>query len=173
MVVLMLNRVRRVSVSEASRAVATELGNKAAGTVRAIGANSATMSYLEWRVGATPYHLGTSSEPYLPVFGVGKVDSESRVVGPMKWTMREEVPPEGEEFCNAWVAHTAWLYVDALLFHPTARGDDTHLRSVLRISSHFIDERCVLVWLWGREPKQVALPTAGTIEAMSAGRWPT
>lgn len=173
MVVLMLDRVRRVSGREARQVVAEELGEEVAATVTVISENSVGMSYIEWRVGSTPYHLGTSSEPYLPVLGVGKVDDGGRLVEPMRWTMREEVPPDGDELSEAWMAHTAWLYVDALLFHSRPEDADRHVRNVLRIGSRFIDERCTLVWLWGNEPKRVALPTPQAVAALRSGEWPT
>lgn len=171
-VVLLLNAVRRVSEREARRVVACELGDEVARTVRVVSENAVGMSYLDWKVGPTPYHLGTSSEPYLNVIGVSKVDHENRQVGPTKWTIREELPPEDPACCEAWMSHSAWLYVDALLFHCEPHDDDLHLRNVLKIASHFVDERCVLVWRYGGEPKRVALPTPQTLAALRAGQWP-
>lgn len=172
MVVLLLDRVRRVSADEARRVVQAELGDEAASTVRSIGANAAGMSYLHWRLGTTPYHLGTSSEPYINAVGEGKVDAENKLVGPLKWKMREEVPPDGDAHCSAWMAHTAWLYVDAILFEPGPEADGVHLRHVFRIASHFVDDQCVLLWHWGREPKRVALPSPQATASLRAGVWP-
>jgi hypothetical protein len=176
MVVLLLNQTRRVDVAEAAAAVSAELGHDAASTVRAIGDDydddPPGMHYIQWRLGSTPYHIGTSPEPYLSVVGVGKVDSDNQLVDPINWRMREEVPPDGEELCNAWMSHTAWLYIDALVFHGSASDADKHLQNVLKISRHFIDHRCILVWLWGKEPKVVALPTSDTVESLRRGRWP-
>jgi hypothetical protein len=172
MVVLLLDRARRVSAEEARRVVRAELGEETAATVRPVGDNPAGMSYIDWRHGTTPYHLGTSSEPYINAVGVGKVDRENKLVSPLKWTMHEEAPPEDEGLCRAWMSHIAWLYVDALLFHSEPEDDELHLRHVLRIASHFVDERCVLLWLRGGEPKRVTLPTAQATASLRAGEWP-
>lgn len=172
MVVLLLDRVRRVSQEEARQVVRTELGVPTAATVRAVGDNAAGMSYIDWRHGTTPYHLGTSSEPYINAVGVGKVDEKNRITAPLKWMMREEVPPEDDAMCRAWMSHTSWLYVDALLFHSEPEDDRLHLQHVLRIASHFVDERCVLLWLWGGEPKRVTLPSAQATASLRAGEWP-
>lgn len=171
-VLLLLNRIRRVGVPEARRVVAAELGDEAEGTVNEWPVGSTTRCYLEWRAGVTPYHLGTCSEPYVPVIGDGKADSAKTPVGTMEWTVSEEAPPEPEELCNAWMAHTAWLYVDALVFESRAHEGGRHFGNVLRVCSHFIDERCVLVWLYSGEPKRVALPTPRTVKSLQAGVWP-
>lgn len=171
-VTLMLNAVRRVSRAEAHSIVLRELGQDAAQTVRVVNEDRVGMCYIDWKVGPTCYHIGTSSDPYLPVFGTARIDGDNKVIGQVKWTMREEVPPEDPECCEAWMSHVAWVYVDALVFTPYA-DREAHLRNVLRISSHFVDERCLLIWLYGGEPKRVALPTPRTVAALRAGEWPT
>jgi len=170
MVVLLLDRVRRVSIAEAREIVAAELGGEAAATLRDISGASG-MSYIAWKVGSIPYHLGTSSEPYLSISGEGKLDVQGRATD-IRWRMREEVPPEGKDYCDAWMGHSAWLYVDALLFSSDPAHDHQHMQNVLRIANHFIDDRCVLLWLYGTEPKQVALPTSQAIAALRKGTWP-
>ncbi|HUN81167.1 MAG TPA: hypothetical protein VMV81_06600, partial [Phycisphaerae bacterium] len=53
-IILMLDRIRRVSMDEARHVVRIEFGDDAAATVRHLGENSAGMSYIDWRLGATP-----------------------------------------------------------------------------------------------------------------------
>lgn len=172
MIVLMLDGVRRVGVEEARCAVRAEAGEDAASTVRVVVENPQGMSYIEWRVGDATYRLGTSSEPYINAVGSGKVDEEMRLTEPLKWTTWEEVPPEDEACRTAWMSHAAWLYVDAWVCRTPPAEDAMHVRRVLRIASRFVDERCVLLWRWGKEPKQVALPTPRAIESLRAGVWP-
>jgi len=174
-IILLLDRVRRVGLAEARGIVHAEHGEQAATTLQMINEDSPGMQYIDWRLDATPYHIGTSSEPYLNVIGVGKLDEETGTVGSLKWTMREELPPEGEAECDAWMSHVAWMYVDALSFHSSSPEEDQrHLQHVLRIAGQLVDERCVLLWLWGPsdQPKQVALPTPAAIAALKAGNWP-
>ncbi|MGH7131673.1 MAG: hypothetical protein ACREJO_06995 [Phycisphaerales bacterium] len=142
-----------------------ELGGDAAATVRAVGENDAGMSYMDWHLGPTPYHLGTCDEPYISITGVGKVGE------PARWMMREEMPPEDERHAEAWMAHAAWMYVDALQMRSLGGGRE-HLGNVLRLASHFVDEATALVWLCGDEPKRVALPTAETVASLREGKWP-
>ncbi len=175
MVTLLLDRVRRIGREEARGIVQAEHGEQAATTLRIINEGSPGMQYIDWRLDATPYHIGTSSDPYLNVIGVGKIDDKTGTIGSLKLTMREELPPEGEAECNAWMSHVAWMYVDALPFHSSSpEADQRHLQHVLRIAGQFVDERCVLLWLWGPkdQPKQVALPTPATIAALNTGDWP-
>jgi hypothetical protein len=61
--------------------------------------------------------------------------------------------------------------VDALLFR--SEDEETHFPNVLRIASHFVDERCLLLWLHGDEPKRVVLPSPEALAALRAGEWPT
>ncbi len=171
-ITLMLDQLRRVSYDEVRQVVQTELGDEAEATVQLISDHPQGMNYIDWRLGAAHYHLGTSDEPYINRIGVGKVDAETMVVGPMKWTMREEVPPEEEAHCSAWMRHNAFLYVDAILFHTPPEEDGLHLQNILRIASRFVDERCVLLWRNGGEPKRVALPTPQVIASLRAGVWP-
>lgn len=174
-IILLLDRVRRVGIEEARRLVQAEHGEQAATTLQVINEDSPGMQYIDWRFESAPYHIGTSSEPYINVIGVGKIDEQTGIVGSMKMTMREEVPPEGEAECDAWMSHAAWMYVDALLFHSTSPEEDRrHHQHVLRIAGQLVDERCVLLWLCGPndQPKQVALPTPAAIAALKAGSWP-
>jgi hypothetical protein len=172
MVILLLTEVRRVSVAEAQKVVAAECGQESAATVRAIDdakhEHGPGMEYLDWQVDSIPFHIGTSSEPYISLVGVSKAGQ------PVKWTMKEEVPPDDEHHRAAWMSHNAWLYVDALTIGSPG-GARAHLGAVLRVASHFIDERCVLVWLYGRErwTKRLATPTKETKSALSRGKWPS
>ena len=174
MIVLLLDRVRRVAVDDVRRIVQAEQGDDAATTMRVVGENGAGMQYIEWRFGDTRYHIGTSDEPYIQLAGVADVDRETGRVGEFKWTMREELPPESEAECGAWMSHAAWMYVDALLFRPLPSAtDDPHFRHVLRIAGQLVDERCVLLWLWGpeRDPKRVLIPTPDVVAALRRGVW--
>ncbi|MBS0196522.1 MAG: hypothetical protein JSR77_07170 [Planctomycetes bacterium] len=164
-VVLLLKEVRRVSVDEARRAVDAELGPDAAATVSAVGENSEGMAYIDWYLGPTPYHLGTCDQAYISTAGAGKVCE------PLRWTMKEEIPPEDERLCEAWMSHVAWLYVDALTVGSLG-GGRRHLGNVLRIASHFIDGRCSLVWYCNPTPKRVVLSSPRTIACLRSGEWP-
>lgn len=160
MVILLQLRHRQVSVAEVRRIVAVELGQVAADTAVWIGENSAGMSYWQWRHGSTPFLLGTCTEPYLNIGGV------SRGGRPVEWTIREEPPPDDPNLKEAWDSLKAWLYVDA---HGPCRD---HLGNVLRIASHFVDETCSLIWLYGGEPKRLLLPMADSASSLRRGEWP-
>ena len=172
MIILMLNQVRRVTTEEARQAVPAELGDTPAQTVWYVGENFMGMEYIQWKLGDTPYHLGTSSEPYILMGGEAQLDEQSQEFGPVKWRMREEVPPETEPHRSAWMSHVAYLYIESLLFHSAAEEGDMHLENVLKIARNFVDERCVLLWHWGGEPKRVALPTPKAIASLRNGHWP-
>jgi hypothetical protein len=175
MVVLLLDRIRRVSIEEARRIIDAEHGEDASTSAQAINEDGDGMRYIDWRFGGTPYHIGTSSEPYINVIGEGKLDEVTGRVGEMKWKMSEELPPDSERERDAWMSHAAWVYVDALFFHTSSFAEDQqHLRHVLRIAGQLADERCVLFWLWGPkdQPKRVALPSPRVIASLRAGEWP-
>jgi hypothetical protein len=167
---LLLNQVRRFRTPEVRQLVSEVLGDFAAASVRAVGENPG-MEYIDWRDGEATYHLGTSSEPYINTLGTGKVGPDGRV-SEMKWTMREEVPPPVEAHAEAWMSHTAWLYIDALL-HNVARADrPRHQQNVLKLAGRLVDARCVLVWLHGRDPKRTALPSHNFTQSLRSGIWP-
>lgn len=164
-VVLLLRSPRCVSVAELAHIVAEEIDDEAAATVTWVGKNAFGGEYLEWRSSATPYHLGTFGGPYIHLAGAAKIGE------PMRWHMREEVPPAEPALCEAWMAHDAWLYVDAL--NLGARRDNRdHQNVVLRIAGRLVDEHCTLLWLPGAEPKRVALPTPHAVAALRSGTWP-
>lgn len=164
-IILLMKELRRATVPEVRASVALELGDQAAATVRSVAESDVGMSYIDWYHGPTPYHLGTSDEPYISRVGVLKPGE------PANWTMKEEVPPQDHRLRDAWMSHTAWLYVDALTIGSLGGGHN-HLPSVLRIASHFIDDRCALVWHANPQPKRVTLPTPQTIASFRAGVWP-
>lgn len=164
-VILLLSQPRQVTVVEVRRVVAAELGEEAAAMVEWIGENGAGMSYIGWRNGKTPYHLGTCSEPYITRVGTANAGE------PVRWMMKEEVPPEAPRLCEAWMSHTAWLYVDALTAGSLGDGR-SHLSNVLRVASWLVDEKCVLVWLYGGESKRVVLPSPETVLSFRNGLWP-
>jgi hypothetical protein len=162
--ILLLKEPKVVSIEQAEEAVNAVLGPEPAATVRLVGENTDGMRYITWQVGTTPYHLGTCREPYLNKLGTGKVGQ------PIRWTLREEVPPHEERHAEPWMAHEAWMYIDALALGRDARPA-AHLPNVLRIASHFIDDACLLLWLWGGVLKHVSLPTPRVRKALSNGRW--
>ena len=164
MLVLLLKRARFVPVEEVARVVAAVVGPEASASVRLAAGSLEGMQYIDWDVDGTPYHLGTSSGPYLKRIGVGKAGE------PVRWTMQEEIPPRQERHCEAWMSHEAWMYVDALTIGELSRAPG-HVSNVLRIASHFIDEDCVLVWLQGGVDKHVSLPTARVRAALARGVW--
>jgi hypothetical protein len=175
-VILLLTQVRRVRADELRRVVAAEIGEAAAATVQVINEDPEAMEYITWRDGQTHHNFGTSPNPYIHIFGEGRNEPETGTIKWTKWTMREEVPPEDEVICEAWMQHNAWLYVDALLLGMTEQTREqtrpVALSNMLRIASHFIDERCVLVWRCGGKTKRVALPTVDTLAMLRAGEWP-
>jgi hypothetical protein len=170
-VILLLNQARRIPVPEARLLVSEVLGKSAAASLRLVGDNPAGMEYLDWRDGHAAFHLGTSSETYINSLGTGKVDPDGRV-SEMKWTMREEVPPPDESRAAAWMSHTAWLYVDAILHHVDPADRPRHQVNVLKLAGRLIDPRCVLVWLFGGEPKQTAIPSPQFTRSLRSGIWP-
>jgi hypothetical protein len=84
--------------------------------------------------------------------------------------MKEEVPPHEPRHSEAWMAHEAWMYIDALALGRDARPK-AHLPNVLRVASRFIDDNCLLLWLWGGVEKHVSLPTSRVLEALASGHW--
>src|SRR5262245_1251498 len=164
MLTILLKEPRIIQLDRTAQVVKAELGPDAAATVRSAAGNPDGMRYIDWQVGETIYHLGTCPEPYLKRIGVGKAGQ------PIRWTMQEEVPPPEERHCEAWMSHTAWMYVDAL-DHPPPGRLSTHLPNVLRIAGHFVDDACALLWLWGGLQKHVSLPTPRVREALAKGKW--
>jgi hypothetical protein len=164
MLIILLKEARVVPVDRAAGVVKQELGPDAASTVNLVAGDPQGMRYIDWKFGETIYHLGTCPEPYLKRIGVGKAGE------PIRWTMQEEIPPREDRHCEAWMAHTAWMYVDAL-DHPPPGRPSAHLPNVLRLASHFIDDACVLLWLWGGVDKHVSLPTPRVRAALAKGRW--
>lgn len=162
---LLLREPRVVSVDSLRRAVAAELGMEAAATVEMVCENAMGGAYFQWRNGPTHQHLGTSNQPFIHLAGQCKKGE------PVRWQMREEVPPDEPSMCEAWMAHNAWLYVDALNMVPPHDERD-HAGVVFRIASWFVDDRCVLLWLRGGDKKRVALPSAATIASLRRGQWP-
>jgi hypothetical protein len=171
-IILLLDRVRRVRADEAARVVTSVMGPTAAASLTAINEDPHGMEYIEWRDGETIHHIGTSPQPYITVSGEGKEDPATGNIELTRWTMREEVPPDDPTMCDAWMRHTAWMYVDALRMEPTDEARDVARRNVLRVASHFVDARCVLLWRRGSNDKRVALPTPHAIATMQAGEWP-
>ncbi len=172
MVVLLLDRERRVALDEARHIIQAEHGKDAAETIQEHPGRD--KRYFRWKLGETPYNMGTFNGPYINAVGQGKVNNDTGKIGEVKWTMWEEVPPEGEAECTAWMSHTAWMYVDALLFFSSSpEEDEVHRQHVLRIASQLVDHRCVLLWLWGPsdQPKRVALPTPDAIAMLRSGSW--
>lgn len=172
MIVLLLKAVRRVSADEIRRVVQAELGNQTAAGIESMGQKQDVMQYHFWRHDRAFCNFGTCCEPYPNTIYEGEVDSDTKLITPTKSQYREEVPPQDEVMCQAWMQHNSWIYVDALLFHTPPEDDHIHYRRVFKIASHFIDERCVLIWLYGGEPKRVALPTPQAIASLRAGEWP-
>jgi hypothetical protein len=170
MVMLLMTSVRRVSESEAQRVVSHELGDEVGQTVRVIREEVTGMSYLTWRVGDVWYNLGTSSEPYVPAASAGQAHCADPAAGHVKPTMRLESGPQDLISFEAWISHRAWLYIDSLAWYTEAEAAELHLRNVLRVASHFIDERCVLIWQWGTD--RFAKPTPQAVASLRAGQWP-
>lgn len=164
MLTILLREPRIVEIQRAADVVKTELGEDAASTINLIAGDPQGMRYIDWKLDETIYHIGTSPDPYLKRIGVGRAGQ------PIRWTMQEEIPPSQERHCEAWMAHTAWMYVDAL-DHPPPGRKSTHLPNVLRIASHFIDGNCTLLWLWGGLQKHVSLPTPRVRTALAKGKW--
>jgi hypothetical protein len=163
MLTILLRQARIVPVEEAAAAVTAEIGPEAAATVNFVASSPEGLRYIDWRVGEVRYHLGTSTEPYLKRIGVIEAGA------PLRWTMQEEVPPREPRHCEAWMAHEAWMYVDAL--DLTRERVSPHLPNVLKVANHFVDEACTLLWLWGGVQKHVSLPTPRVREALAKGRW--
>jgi hypothetical protein len=164
MLIMLLKEPRAVSIEDAAKVVASELGQEAAATVHLAAENPDGMRYIDWRLGETPYHLGTAPAPYLKRIGVSKAGQ------PIRWTAQEEIPPREPRHCEAWMAHEAWMYVDALTLGRAGRPKE-HRPNVLRIANHFIDDSCTLLWLWGGIDKHVSLPTPKVRAALANGRW--
>ena len=174
-VILLLDQVRRVEVEEARRLVLDELGASTAATVQLINDAGPGMHSIQWHVGETWYHLGTSPDPYVPWLGEGKIDKQTGRIGEMTYTTREEPPPDGEAERAAWMSHTAWMYVDAPLFNSSSHEEDRqHSQNVMRLASRLVDHRSVLLWQYAPKdlPKRVKLPTLETIAALRNGSWP-
>lgn len=151
--ILLLRETRRVAVDELRSIVKEECGVAAAATVVRLGENASGGEYLQWHTGRTPSHLGTFSQPYILVPEVAVLPSEPRLL-------------------EAWSAHKAFLYVDALNF-VGMRDDRDDLAMVLRIGSRFMDDRCLLLWLGCADgPSRFALPTAESLESLRRGEWP-
>ncbi|MFN0134516.1 MAG: hypothetical protein ACKVS9_00185 [Phycisphaerae bacterium] len=164
--ILLLREPRPVALDELRSVVSLELGSAAAATVQWVGENAAGGAYMQWRNGATPHHLGRFSQPYISLTG------KCEVGRPIRWKMREEVAPEDPALCEAWMAHNASLYVDALNIGRT-RDDRDHRAVVLRIASRFVDDRCVLLWLAAiGDHKRVLLPSPTSLAAIQKGLWP-
>lgn len=117
MVVLLLDRVRRVAVDEARHIIQAEQGEDAAASAEF--SDCGVMQYFQWHFGETPHHIGTSSEPYLDTPRREVLSEETVTAGEINTTIWEQIPPQGEPERRAWLSHNAWMYVDALLFFPT------------------------------------------------------
>ena len=170
MVMLLMNTVRRVSESEAKRVVSGELGDEVGRTIRIIREEVEGMSYLTWQIGKVGYNLGTSSDPYVPRIRPGRDGCTEPDAGEFESTERVESGPEDPVSFEAWTSHRAWLYIDSLTWYAEPEAADLHLRNVLRVAGHFVDERCVLIWQWGTD--RFANPTPQVVASLRAGLWP-
>jgi hypothetical protein len=170
-VILLMNTVRRVSESEAIAVVSSELGDEVGQTVCMRAERDVGMSYLSWKIGDVWYNLGTSSDPYVPHVGIAQSNGEHPDAVQVKSSIRGELGPQDQVLFEAWASHRAWLYIDSLTWHAESDEWECHLGRVLRVASQFVDERCVLVWLWGTD--RFAKPTQQAVASFRAGHWPS
>jgi hypothetical protein len=175
MVTLLLDRIRRVELEEARRVVLKELGEESGASVTLACETAGGMSYIEWKHGSAHYHLGTSDFPYtgprvVPHLEAGEATVDASLQTPPP---RQQRTPHAQTIRQAWTSHRAFLYVDALLFHVPPQNDRLHFGAVLRIASHFVDDRCTLLWLYGSQPEQAILPTPQSLASLRAGLWPS
>ena len=164
--IILLRRVPDLRDEAALRAaVQRAVGHEALATVRFHFTNDGTgMTYYEWRLDVATCHIGQSSLPFRDVGGT--FDSAGK---PIEWHDRDAGEPDDPGLRAAWLAHAAWIYVDAL--HPQSAC----VPALLRLAGELVDDDTLLIWRYEdcrpiRGP--MVLPAPYIKQSLMSGQWP-
>ncbi|MCC5786163.1 MAG: hypothetical protein JJU33_05640 [Phycisphaerales bacterium] len=155
-VVLLLDRFKRIEPEEVRPIVEAVVGSEAAASAFGGHTDSSGSMMFMWRCPQGHQAFGSYDAPYPQ-----ELLDHQLSIG------RGQSLLSAPELRRRWGAHTAWLYADGW------RGDPDALESnVLRILSHFLDERCLLVHRRAPPPSELVIPSDSLAAAWREGKWP-